>query len=99
VVKLATGNIERRLVIEAVVEELYDVAVLPGIIRPMAIGFHSDEIRFLVRPAPPECKRMLGHAISSRGDSPNMLRSRFRKRVPLERGFHPRAGAWPWLLT
>ena len=52
VVNLATGDIEHRLVIEGVVEELYDVAVLPGVIRPMAIGFRSDEIRFLVRPAP-----------------------------------------------
>jgi hypothetical protein len=34
-----------------VVEELYDVAVLPGVIRPSVIGFRSDEIRFLVRPA------------------------------------------------
>ena len=33
------------------VEELYDVAVLPGVIRPSAIGFRTDEIRFLVRPA------------------------------------------------
>jgi uncharacterized protein (TIGR03032 family) len=52
VVNLATGDIEHRLVIEGVVEELYDVAALPGIIRPMAIGFRSDEIRFLVRPSP-----------------------------------------------
>ena len=33
------------------VEELYDVAALPGVLRPMAIGFRSEEIRFLVRPA------------------------------------------------
>jgi uncharacterized protein (TIGR03032 family) len=52
VVNLLTGDIEHRLVIEGVVEELYDVAALPGILRPMAIGFKSDEIRFLVRPAP-----------------------------------------------
>ena len=39
--------------IEGVVEELYDVAVLPGAIRPSVIGFRSEEIRFLVRPAPP----------------------------------------------
>jgi uncharacterized protein (TIGR03032 family) len=51
VVNLATGDIEHRLVIEGVVEELYDVAALPGVIRPLAIGFRSDEIRFLVRPA------------------------------------------------
>src|SRR5919106_1366084 len=52
VVNLATGDVEHRLVIKGVVEELYDVAALPGIIRPMAIGFRSDEIRFLIRPTP-----------------------------------------------
>jgi len=41
-----------RLEIEGVVQELYDVAVLPGIVRPMALGFTSDEIRFAVRPEP-----------------------------------------------
>jgi hypothetical protein len=51
VVNLATGDIEHRLVIEGVVEELYDVVALPGVIRPMALGFCSDEIRFTVRPA------------------------------------------------
>ena len=52
VVNLSTGDIEHRLVIEGVVEELYDVVALPGVLRPMAIGFRSDEIRFLVRPTP-----------------------------------------------
>jgi len=31
--------------IEGIVQELYDVAVLPGVQRPMALGFLSDEIR------------------------------------------------------
>ena len=31
--------------IEGIIEELYDVAVLPGIVRPMALGFKTDEIR------------------------------------------------------
>jgi hypothetical protein len=34
--------------IEGVVNELYDVAVLPQIRRPMAIGFRSDEIRRVI---------------------------------------------------
>ena len=51
VINLLTGHIEHRLPIEGVVEELYDVAVLPGVIPPSVIGFRSDEIRFLVRPA------------------------------------------------
>ena len=52
VVNLTSGDIEHRLVIEGVVEELYDVVALPGVLRPMAVGFRSDEIRFLVRPTP-----------------------------------------------
>ena len=34
-VNLKTGDLELRLEIEGVVQELYDVAVLPGITRPM----------------------------------------------------------------
>lgn len=50
IVNLKTGDLEHRLEIEGVVQELYDIAVLPGIIRPMALGFRSEEIRFAVRP-------------------------------------------------
>ncbi len=28
-----------------IVKELYDVGVLPGVIRPMAVGFKTDEVR------------------------------------------------------
>ncbi len=49
-VNLKTGDLEHRLEIEGVVQELYDVAVLPGITRPMALGFRSEEIRFVIRP-------------------------------------------------
>jgi uncharacterized protein (TIGR03032 family) len=52
VVNLTTGDIEHRLLIEGVVEELYDVAALPGVIRPMALGFKTEEIRFAVKPSP-----------------------------------------------
>jgi hypothetical protein len=48
-VNLKTGDLEHRLEIEGVVQELYDVAVLPGITRPMALGFRSEEIRFAAR--------------------------------------------------
>jgi len=51
VINLVTGDVEHRLTIEGVVEELYDVAVLIGVIRPSALGFRSEEIRFMVRPA------------------------------------------------
>ncbi len=46
IVNLSTGDMEHRLDIKGVVQELYDVAVLPGVCRPMALGFRSDEIRF-----------------------------------------------------
>ena len=50
VVNLTTGDIEHRLVIEGAVQELYDVAVLPGVINPTAL--RVDESQLLVRPVP-----------------------------------------------
>jgi uncharacterized protein (TIGR03032 family) len=35
-----------------VVRELYDVGILPGVVRPMAVGFQSDEIRRYISFAP-----------------------------------------------
>ena len=38
-----------------IVKELYDVGVLPGVIRPMAVGFKTDEVkRYLSFPEVPE---------------------------------------------
>ena len=48
VVELSTGNAPHWVRFEGVVRELYDVAALPGIRQPMAIGFKSDEIRRFV---------------------------------------------------
>jgi hypothetical protein len=45
VIDLKTGDIVHNLRIDGIVEELYDVVVLPGIRRPMAIGFKTDEVR------------------------------------------------------
>jgi len=45
VINIKTGDIVHELRIEGVVEELYDVCVLPGISRPMAIGFLTEEIK------------------------------------------------------
>lgn len=45
VVNLQTGDIVHWLRIEGVVSELYDVVALPGVVRPMALGFKTDEIR------------------------------------------------------
>lgn len=51
VVNLDTGDIEHSLEIGGAVQELYDIAVLPGVRRPMILGFKTPEIRFMVRPA------------------------------------------------
>jgi uncharacterized protein (TIGR03032 family) len=45
VIDLNTGDVAHWLRIEGVVEELYDVVVLPGVARPKAFGFKTDEIR------------------------------------------------------
>ena len=45
VINIKTGDIVHELRIEGVVEELYDVCVLAGVKRPMAIGFVKEEIR------------------------------------------------------
>lgn len=45
VVDLTTGDIVHWFRIEGLIEELYDVSVLPGVLRPMAFGFKTDEIR------------------------------------------------------
>ncbi|MES3009047.1 MAG: TIGR03032 family protein [Pseudomonadota bacterium] len=45
VIDLRTGDVVHWLRMEGVVEELYDVVVLPEVRRPMALGFKSDEIR------------------------------------------------------
>jgi uncharacterized protein (TIGR03032 family) len=50
VVNLKTGDLEHQLLLEGVVQELYDVCTLPGIITPAAVGWKSDEINFVLRP-------------------------------------------------
>ena len=39
------GDVVHWLRIEGIVAELYDVVVLPDVVRPMALGFKTDEIR------------------------------------------------------
>ncbi len=48
VVDLQTGDIMHWLNIEGVVEELFDVVVLPNVRLPRAIGFQDDDIERLV---------------------------------------------------
>ena len=45
VIDINTGDIVHWLRITGIIQELYDVAVLPGVERPMALGFKSEEIR------------------------------------------------------
>ena len=45
VVDLDSGEVVHWLRIEGLIEELYDVVVLPDVVRPSALGFKSDEIR------------------------------------------------------
>jgi uncharacterized protein (TIGR03032 family) len=45
VIDLATGDVAHWLRIEGNIEELYDVVVLPEVIRPKAFGFKTPEIR------------------------------------------------------
>ena len=48
VIDLASGDIVHWLRIEGIVTELYDVIALPGVTRPMALGFKTDEIQRMV---------------------------------------------------
>ena len=45
VIDIHTGDIVHWLRITGIVQELYDVAILPGVSRPMALGLKSEEIR------------------------------------------------------
>lgn len=52
VIDTRTGDVVHWLRIEGIVEELYDVIVLPDVVRPMHLGFRSDEIRRTLSIAP-----------------------------------------------
>lgn len=52
VIDLRTGDLVHWLWFEGVVCELYDVIVLPGVRRPMALGFKTDEIRRVLSVGP-----------------------------------------------
>jgi uncharacterized protein (TIGR03032 family) len=45
VIDLRRGTVAHWLQLEGVVVELYDVALLPGVRRPMALGLQSDDIQ------------------------------------------------------
>ena len=54
VIDLRTGDLVHWLWLQGIVRELYDVVVLPGVRRPSALGFKTDEIRrtISIGPAP-----------------------------------------------
>lgn len=47
-INLKSGDIEHWLEFSESIEELYDVVTLPGVRRPKALGFKTDEIRYVV---------------------------------------------------
>lgn len=51
IIDLTTGETAHWLRIDGVVSELYDVAVLAGVQRPMALGFKNDDIQRLITAA------------------------------------------------
>ncbi|CAN5384968.1 TIGR03032 family protein [soil metagenome] len=48
IVDLDSGDVVEWLRIEGIVGELYDAAFIPGVTRPMAIGFKTDEIKRMI---------------------------------------------------
>ncbi len=52
VIDLQQGKIVHHLEVRGVISELYDVALLPGLQRPMALGLMADDIRYVLRPGP-----------------------------------------------
>ncbi len=52
IIDLTTGEVVTWLRIQGAFAEMYDVAVLPGAKRPMALGFQTDEIKQLLSTEP-----------------------------------------------
>jgi uncharacterized protein (TIGR03032 family) len=50
VINLTTGDLEHQLILDGVVKELFDVAVIPDVIRPRALGLKNDEINYTIKP-------------------------------------------------
>jgi len=56
VIDLRNGDVAHWVRLEGMVSELYDVVILPGVERPMAFGFKTDEIQRTIAigdPQPP----------------------------------------------
>ena len=48
IIDLTSGDVVHFLRMQGDVSELYDVGALPAVVRPMALGFKSDEIQRLL---------------------------------------------------
>ena len=48
IINLDSGDMTAWVRIEGVVRELYDVAFIPGVRRPSAIGFKTNEVKFVI---------------------------------------------------
>jgi|SRR4051812_20210943 len=48
VIDLSSGDMTDWVRLEGAVRELYDVAALPGVRRPSAIGFRTDEVKYVI---------------------------------------------------
>jgi hypothetical protein len=48
VINIKSGDVAHWLRVDGLVRELYDVAVLPQVDRPMALGFKTDEIQRMI---------------------------------------------------
>ncbi|MDB9493448.1 TIGR03032 family protein [Spirulina major CS-329] len=70
IINLKTGNIDHWIQLEGVITELYDVQVLPGVIRPMALGFKTDEICTLITMGTPPTEKKRSQLFTA-GDRPS----------------------------
>lgn len=49
VIDLETGDLLHHMRIDGQIDELFDVSIIPGAVRPMLLGFKTDEIKHMVR--------------------------------------------------
>jgi hypothetical protein len=54
VIDLDSGDAIHWVRLEGIVSEIYDVAMVSGVRRPMAIGTRADDIRRMISVAPNE---------------------------------------------
>ena len=65
VIDLRTGDVAHWVRFEGLVRELYDVAVLPGVVRPALFGFKTEDVPRTISVGDPEAHRAW---IGRRGD-------------------------------